>query len=135
MGRGEFGDSLGTLRNGMLSELSWKQKSDSGLDLSGRESLLFVISDEFGGFLGNLLIDVEDERVHDAHGSFGDSCVGMDLLKNSVDVNGEGRGSRLFVLPLWSLNFRGGFVVFGRCVSSGLSWHRRLFLCFKILII
>ena len=67
VGRGEFGDSLGTLRNGMLSELSWKDKSDSGLDLSGRESLLLVISDEFGGFLGNLLIDVEDEGVHDAH--------------------------------------------------------------------
>ena len=110
----------------MLGELSWKEESDSGLDLSGGESMLLVISDEFGGFMGNLLIDVVDEGVHDAHGSFGDSRVWVDLLKNSVDVNGEGLGSLLGILPLWSLNF----LAFGRCVSSGLSWHRGLFLCF-----
>ena len=120
MGRREFGDSLGTLRNGMLCELSWKQKSDSGLDLSGGESVLLVISDEFGGFMGNLLIDVVDEGVHDAHGSFGDSRVWVDLLKNSVDINGEGLGS--LGLPLWSIGAlscrSSDFVGFGWCVSS-----------------
>ena len=57
----------------MLGELTWKEESDSGLDLSGGESVLLVVSDELGGFSGNLLEDVVDEGVHDAHGSLGDT--------------------------------------------------------------
>ena len=34
-----------------------------------------------------------DERVHDVHGFFGDSNVGVDLLKDFVDVDGEGLDS------------------------------------------
>ena len=35
VGGGEFGNGLGSLRDGMLGELSWKEKSDGGLDFSG----------------------------------------------------------------------------------------------------
>ena len=62
-----LGDSLGSLGDGVLGELSWEEESDSGLDLSGGESVLLVVSDESGGLSGNLLEDVVDERVHDAH--------------------------------------------------------------------
>ena len=30
-----FGDGLGTFRDGMLGEFTWKEKSDSSLDLTG----------------------------------------------------------------------------------------------------
>ena len=45
-----FGDSLGTFGNGVLSEFSGKEELNSGLDLSGGESVLLVISDELGRF-------------------------------------------------------------------------------------
>ena len=44
-GGGVLGDSFGSLRDGMLGELTWKEKSDSSLDLSGGESVLLVVSD------------------------------------------------------------------------------------------
>ena len=60
-----LGDSLGTLRHGMLGELSWEKESHSSLHLPGGESVLLVVSDELGCLGGDLLEDVIDERVHD----------------------------------------------------------------------
>ena len=102
-GGGELGDSLGSLRDGMLGELTWKEESDSGLNLSGGESVLLVISNELGGLMGDLLIDVVDEGVHDGHGSLGDTSVWVNLLEDSVDIDGEGLGS--LGLPLWDDGF------------------------------
>ena len=51
----------------MLSELTGEEETDSGLDLSGGESVLLVVADEAGSFSGGLLEDVVDEGVHDAH--------------------------------------------------------------------
>ena len=101
----------------MLGELTWKEESDSGLDLSGGESVLLVISNELGGLDGDLFVDVVDERVHDGHGSLGDTGVWVNLLEDSVDIDGEGLGS----LGL-SLN-DDGFLALGWGVSSGFSWH------------
>ena len=77
----------------MLGELTWEEESDGGLDLAGGESVLLVISDESSTLSGDLLEDVVDERVHDAHGSLGDAGLGVDLLEDSVDVDREGLGS------------------------------------------
>ena len=74
----------------MLGELSWEEESDGSLDLFAGESVLLVVSDKLGGLKGDLLEDVVDEGVHDAHGLLGDSSVWVDLLENSVDVDGEG---------------------------------------------
>ena len=90
----------------MLGELSWKEESDSSLDLSGGESVLLVISDELAGFGGNLLEDILDERVHDGHGFLGDSGFWMNLLEDSVDIDGEGFDSLLGSLDgNWFLSF------------------------------
>ena len=59
--------------------------------------MLLVVSNELGGLSGNLLEDVVDERVHDAHGSLGDSSLWVDLLEDSVDVDGEGFNSLLLL--------------------------------------
>ena len=85
----------------MLSEFSRKEKSDGSLDLSGGESMLFVISDELGRLGGNLLENVVDERVHDGHGFLGDSSLWVNLLQDSVDVDGEGLDSLLGSLDDW----------------------------------
>ena len=99
----------------MLSEFSRKEESDGGLDLSGGESVLLVVSDELGRLGGNLLENVVDERVHDGHGFLGDSGFWVNLLEDSVDVDGESLGSLLGSLDgNWFLSL-GGFT-FG-------SWH------------
>ena len=73
----------------MLGEFTGEEEADSGLDLSGGEGVSLVVSDELGGLEGGLLEDVIDERVHDLHASLGDASLGVDLLEDSVDVDGE----------------------------------------------
>ena len=98
----------------MLGEFSRKEESHGSLDLSGGESVLLVISDKFGRLRGNLLEDVVDEGVHDGHGFLGDSSLWVNLLEDSVDVDGEGLGSLLGSL-YWS-----GFLSLG---GFSFSWH------------
>ena len=114
---GEFGDGFGTLRDGVLGELSWKDESDSRLDFSGGEGGSLVVLDELGGFTGEFTEDVVDEGVHDGHGSLGDTGLWVNLLQDSVDVDGEGLCS-LLMSSDWSL--------LGWGVSSGFSWHFKL---------
>lgn len=101
----------------MLGELTWKEESDSSLDLSGGESVLSVVSDESGGLVGDLLEDVVDEGVHDGHGSLGDSGLWVNLLQDSVDIHGESLGS--LSSSSWGLSSW----LSGWGVSSGFSWH------------
>ena len=77
----------------MLGELSWKDELDSRLNLFAGEGVLLVISNELGGLGGDLLEDVVDEGVHDGHGSLGDTGLWVNLLQDSVDVDGEGLDS------------------------------------------
>ncbi len=81
----------------MLGELTWEDEPDSSLDLAGAESVLLVVADKLGGFEANLLEDILDEAVHDVHASLGDTGVGVHLLEDTVDIDGEGLGSLLLV--------------------------------------
>merc|ERR1740117_2757871 len=92
---GVLGDGLGAFGNGVSGELSGEDESDGGLDLTAGEGLSLVVSDESGGFTGDSLENVVDEGVHDAHGLLGDSDLVVDLLEDSVDVDGEGLNSLL----------------------------------------
>ena len=91
--RGELGDGLGALSDGVLGEFTWQEEADSSLDLPGGEGVLLVVSNELGGLEGDLLEDVVDEGVHDLHGLLGDASLRVDLLEHSVDVDGEGLSS------------------------------------------
>ena len=71
----------------MLGEFSGEDELDGGLDLSGRKSVLLVVSDKFGGFQGESIERIVDEGVHDGHGLLGDSGFVMDLLEDLVDVD------------------------------------------------
>ena len=92
----------------MLGEFSGKEETDSGLDLSAGESVLLGVADEAGSFTGDLLEDVVDERVHDGHGFLGDTSLGVNLLQDTVDVDGEGLDTTLVVGGLLGDDSLGG---------------------------
>lgn len=108
----------------MLSQLTWQDQSDGGLDLSGGDGRLLVVSSQLGGLGGNSLENVVDERVHDRHGLLGNTGVRVSLLQDLVNVRGvgllsglrlllgvTGRGGLLgsWLLLSWSLG--GGFLL------------------------
>jgi len=64
-----LGDGLGAFGDGVLAELTGQEELDGGLDLSGGESVLVVVACQFGALGGNLIENVGNEGVHDAHGS------------------------------------------------------------------
>ena len=63
------------------------------MDFPGGESSSLVESDELGSFGGDSVEGVVDEGVHDVHGLLGDTDVGVYLLEDLVDVDGEGLDS------------------------------------------
>ena len=87
LGAGVLGDSLGSLRDSVLSELSWKDQSDSSLDLSASDGGSLVVVSQSGCLSSNSLKHIIDKAVHDAHGLAGDSSVRVNLLQNLVDVD------------------------------------------------
>ena len=88
-----FGDSFSSFRNSVSSEFSGEDELDSRLNLSGWKSSSLVESDEFGSFSGDSVEGIVDEGVHDVHGLLWDSDVGVHLLEDFVDVDGEGLDS------------------------------------------
>lgn len=87
LGRGVLGDGLGALRDGVLGQLTGKQKPDGGLDFPRGDGGALVVVRQAGGLAGNALKDVVHERVHDGHGFGRDASVGVDLLEDLVDVD------------------------------------------------
>ncbi|KAK1320690.1 hypothetical protein QJS10_CPA03g01551 [Acorus calamus] len=79
---GELGDSLGPLGYGVLGELAGEDEADGGLDLPGSDGGLLVVPGELRTLLGELLEDVVDEAVHDAHGLARDPDVRVHLLQH-----------------------------------------------------
>lgn len=83
-----FGDGLGALRDGVLSQFTRKQEADSSLDLPGGDGRALVVMGQAGSLGSDALKDVVHERVHDGHGLGRDTGVGVDLLQHLVDVDG-----------------------------------------------
>ena len=54
-----LGDGLGTLRDGVLRELSREDETDGGLDFSGGDGVLLVVAGEAAGFSGKTLEDIQ----------------------------------------------------------------------------
>ena len=104
----------------MLGELSGEEEAYSGLDLARGECMLLVVANKARALSGDLLEDIVDERVHDAHGTLGDAGLGVDLLEDAVDVDVEGLGSLLLGGSLLG-GARGGFG--GGCLAGGSLGH------------
>ena len=71
----------------MLGELTGEEETDGSLDLAGGKSVLFVVANKTRALRGDLLEDIVDERVHDAHGLLADAGLGVHLLEDTVDVD------------------------------------------------
>ena len=61
LGGGELGDGLGSFRDGVFGELTGEHETNSGLDLTGREGGLLVVSGKLSSFARDALEDVADE--------------------------------------------------------------------------
>ena len=104
-----FGDGFGSFWDCVSCQLSGKDELDCWLDFPWWESSSLVESNQLWSFSGDSVEGVVDEWVHDVHGFLGDSNVGVDLLEDFVDVDGEGLDSS-----------SSGFLV--GVLGSGLSW-------------
>ena len=120
LGAGVLGDSLGSLRDGVLGQLSGQDQTDGGLDFPAGDGGTLVVVGKTGSFTGNTLEDVVDERVHDAHSLAGDTGVGVDLLQDLVDVDGITLTS---LLPAASFFWRGGLSSLLGAFGTDLGWH------------
>lgn len=72
----------------MLSEVTGEDELNSRLDVVGADCVLLLVSVELGSIEGDSLEKVANERVHDVHSSLGDADVSVDVLQDSVDVDG-----------------------------------------------
>ena len=121
-GAGVFGDSLGSLGDGVFREFPRQEQSDGGLDFPTGDRRSLVVVGESGRFGGDPLEDVVHERVHDRHGFGADASVGVDLLEHLVDVAAVG----LLALPLFLLVARArGFLGLGGFLGSLGAWFGR----------
>jgi hypothetical protein len=80
-----LGNGLGTLRDGMLGQLSGEEETDSSLNLSRGDGLTLVVASKTTSLGGDTLKDIINKRVHDSHGLVGDTSIGVNLLENLVD--------------------------------------------------
>ena len=90
LGAGVLGDGLGSLRDGVLGQLSGQEETDGGLDLARGDGGPLVVVSQTASLGGDALEDVVDEGVHDGHGLGGHSGVGVHLLQHLVDLDGVG---------------------------------------------
>ena len=68
LGAGVLGDSLSSLRDGVLGQLTGQEEPDSGLDLPGGDGGSLVVVGKTAGLSSDALKEIVDEGVHDAHG-------------------------------------------------------------------
>ena len=61
LGAGVLGDGLGALTDGMLSQLTGKEETDSGLDLSGGDGRPTVVVSQTASLGSDALEDVVDK--------------------------------------------------------------------------
>jgi len=60
-GRNELGDGLGTLRDGVLGQLTGQDQTDRGLNFAGGDGGLLVVGSKLGSLSGNALEDIVDK--------------------------------------------------------------------------
>ena len=119
---GVFGDSFGSLADGVFSQLAGQKETDSSLDLPRSDGRSLVVVSEAGSFSGDSLEDIVDKAVHDGHSFAADTGVGVHLLQHLVDVDAV-----TFLPPPLSLLVSG---TGGLCLTSllgtfraNLGWH------------
>ena len=109
-----LGNSLGSLRDSVLDEITTKGELDCSLDLTGGDGGPLVDLGKTASLGSDPLKQVVGHGVEDAHGLGMDTYVGVDLLQNPLDVDGVGRLPPPSLLLLFSI------------VEVGVSWLGRI---------
>ncbi|KAH0460951.1 hypothetical protein IEQ34_008526 [Dendrobium chrysotoxum] len=130
---GKLGNRLCALRNSMLSKLTRKHKANRSLDLPGRDRRLLVITRKPRRLLGELLENIINERIHDAHRLARDSDIRMNLLQDFKDVDLVGLTSLLVLLLL--LLVAGGSLLRRQALLSLRLLSSRRLLGFRLLLL
>ena len=73
----------------MLRQLAGQQETNGGLNFPAADGRALVVVGKSGRLRSDALVDVVDERIHDAHRLAGNSSVGMHLLQDLVNVDAE----------------------------------------------
>ena len=89
LGGGVFGNSLSTFGDGVLGKFTWKEKSDSSLDLTWWDGWSLVVFGQSRGFTCDTIEDITNKGVHDIHGLRGNTSVWVYLFQDFVDINLE----------------------------------------------
>ena len=107
----------------MFGQFAWKQETDCGLNLPGRNCGLLVVVGESGRLGGYSFEDVANERVHNAHGFAGDPGIRVDLLEDLVNVDGV--AFLAFSTVGFFVGLLAGFLdcSFASCFDFLASWH------------
>ena len=114
-----FGHCFGSFNYCMFSKLSWQEKSNSCLDLSWWKGISFVISNKSACFCAKFFKQIINEWVHDAHWSFRNTCMLVDLSQNSENIYWECLFSCFSMLPHnWN-----NFLCFCCASFTGFSCH------------
>ena len=103
----------------MLGQFSREKETNSGLNFPTGNRMLLVVVRQTGGFGGNSLEYVVDERVHGEHGPVGNARLRMNLLEHLVNVYG------VTFLPNLSLplSFSSGFGFDNGILVVLLGWN------------
>lgn len=108
----------------MLRQFTRQEETDGCLNFPTGDGASLVVVCETGRFGGDAFEDVVDEGIHDGHGLAGNSSVGVDLLQNFVDVDGERFLPSL--LPLLLVSSPHGFLGLAGLLNgftACLRWH------------
>ena len=83
---GELGHGLGSLRDGVLRELTGQDQADRGLHVTAADGATLVDAAKLRGLKGDLLEGVRHEVVDDGHTLLRDARLGVHLLEDAEDV-------------------------------------------------
>ena len=117
-----LGNSLGSLSDSVLDELTRKEELDCGLDLTGGDGGLLVAVSKTTGLGSDPLKQILGHGVEDARGLGVETSVGVDLLQNPLDVDGVGRLPPPS-LPLLLVSLDGRVSNSAGWLSRNLGWH------------
>jgi hypothetical protein len=86
----ELGHGLGTFGHGVLGKLTWKDKTDGRLDVTGAHGGSLGDPAELSGLRRDLVESIRHKVVDNGHTFLGDTSLRMNLLEDLEDVTLEG---------------------------------------------